>query len=216
MIGKTAFKHLPLLLEGLRLTIGLAILSGVASLFLGTVVGLARVIPFRPLRAAGTAYVEFVRNVPPLIFLFLFYFGLPKTGIVLDGFVCGLLGLSLYTAAFVGEAVRAGIQAVGRGQVDAARSLGFGYPGTIRYVVLPQAFAMVLPPLGSIFISLVKDTALVSTIGVADLMLQAELVESRTFATFEIFSAAALFYLLLIVPLSVGVNALERRQARSR
>lgn len=216
MISGTIIDNLPLFLEGFSTTIWLAIASGLGSLVLGTLIGLLRVVPLAVARIGGTAYVEFFRNIPPLVLLFFFYFGLPRAGLVLDGFVCGLLGISMYTAAFVAEAVRAGIQAVGRGQVEAARSLGFSYMATMRYVVLPQAFTTVLPPLGNIFIGLVKTTALVATIGVADLMYQAQVIESRTFATFAAFTTVAVLYLALIVPLSLGVNTLEHRQARSR
>ena len=204
------------LLEGLRLTVWLTLLCGALSLPLGTLVGLARTAPIRALRIAGGAYVEFLRNIPPLILLFFFYFGLPPFGIRMTGFACGLIALTLYTSAFVAEAVRAGVCAVDRGQVDAARSLGFGYGGALWNVTLPQAFAMILPALGNIGIGIIKNTALVSTIGVADLMLQGEVLESRTFATFSTFTAVAAIYLVLIVPLSIGVSALGRRRDRAK
>ena len=208
--------YLPMLVEGFLLTIRLALLGGLASLGLGIVVGVLGVVPLRPARLISASYVELMRNIPPLVLLFFLFFGLPRAGLALDSFLCGLVGVSVYAAAFVGEAVRAGINAVARGQVEAARSLGFSYLQTMREVVLPQALMIVLPPLGNTFISLIKNTALVATIGVTDLMHQAELVESRTFATFPTFTLAALFYLALIFPLSLGVNTLERRQARSR
>ncbi|MBI3967829.1 MAG: amino acid ABC transporter permease [Chloroflexi bacterium] len=212
----SVFANLPLLLEGFVVTVELALLGGVVSIVIGTVIGLFRVAPFAPLRAIGTAYVEFFRNTPLLVHLFFYYHALPKVGIRLDGFTCGMIGLAIYSGAFVAEAVRAGVQAIGRGQVEASRSLGLSYLQTMRYVVLPQAFTIVLPPLGNIFISLVKNTALVSTIAVADLMYNGEIVESRTFRTFEIFTAIAIMYLILIAPLTFGVSRLERRLARSR
>ncbi|HYC37038.1 MAG TPA: amino acid ABC transporter permease [Usitatibacter sp.] len=214
MTGAQAWPSLSFLLEGFRLTIWLTFLCAACSLPLGAVVGIARSTPVLALRAAGTAYVEFFRNVPPLILLFFFYFGLPGVGVTVEGFTCGVIALTLYTAAFVAESVRAGIAAVDRGQVEAARSLGFGYLGALRYVVFPQAVAMVLPALGNITIGIVKNTALVATIGVADLMHQGEVLESRTFATFSTFTTVALFYLALIIPMSLGVNALDRRRRR--
>lgn len=216
MLGEAIIANLPLFVEGFGTTVWLVVLSVGGSLVLGTLLGLARVVPAAVVRASAAAYVEFFRNIPPLVLLFFFYFGLPRAGLVLDGFACGFLGISMYTAAFVAEAVRAGIQAVGRGQVEAARSLGLSYGATMRSVVLPQAFTMVLPPLGNVFIGMVKTTALVAAIGVTDLMYQAQVVEARTFATFAAFTTVALLYLVLIVPLSIGVNALEHRQARSR
>jgi putative glutamine transport system permease protein len=209
-------ENLSFLMEGFRTTIWLTLITAALSLPLGAAIGLARTAPIAALRFAGTAYVELLRNVPPLILLSLFYFGLPSTGVTMEGFTCGVLALTLYTSAFVAEAVRAGIMAVDRGQVEAARSLGFGYGGALRHVTLPQAIAMVLPALGNIGIGIVKNTALVSAIGVADLMLQGEVLESRTFTTFSTFTTVAAFYLLLIVPLSIAVNAMDRRRKRMR
>lgn len=206
--------NLSLLLEGFWITIALTALCTALSIPLGALVGLARTAPIAIVRAGGAAYVEFLRNVPPLILLFFFFFGLPSVGITVDGFTCGAWAITLYTSAFVAEAVRAGIGAVDRGQVDAVRSLGFGYVGALRYVVLPQAIAMVLPALGNILIGIVKNTALVASIGVADLMHQGEVVESHTFRTFSTFGTVALFYLALIVPISIGFAALDRRRLR--
>jgi putative glutamine transport system permease protein len=206
--------NLSLLLEGFQLTVWLTVVCAALSLPLGAAVGIARTTPVAALRIAGTAYVEFLRNVPPLILLFFFFFGLPGVGITIEGFTCGVLALTLYTSAFVAEAIRAGITAIERGQVDAARSLGFSYAGSLRHIVFPQAVAMVLPALGNITIGIVKNTALVAAIGVADLMHQGEVIESHTFATFSTFSAVALFYLALIVPLSIAVGALDRRRKR--
>jgi putative glutamine transport system permease protein len=214
MISAAVWNGLPLLFDGLVLTILLALSSGLASLVFGTCLGLARSSSISAIAAVGTAYVEIFRNIPPLIILFIFYFALPKLGIIFSGFACGLIGLTLYTTAFVGEAVRAGIASVGKGQIEAARALGHGYIGLMRHIVLPQAFKVTLPPLGNIFISLIKDTALVSTIGVEDLMQQGELLESRTYLTFQVFTVVGIFYIAVIAPLSFGVARLEKRRAR--
>lgn len=216
MIGPEAWANLFHLLEGYRLTIWLTVICAALSLPLGAIIGISRTTPVAALRAAATAFVEIFRNIPPLILLFYFFFALPQIGFRAEGFTCGVLALTLYTSAFVAEAVRAGITAVDRGQVDAARSLGFSYLGALWSVVLPQALAMALPALGNIVIGIVKNTALVATIGVADLMHIGEAIESRTFATFTTFSTVALFYLSLIVPLSLAVNYLDRRRQRAR
>ena len=215
MTGPALASNLSFLLEGFWLTIGLTFLCAALSLPLGAAVGILRTVTVPFLRMAGTVFVEFFRNVPPLILLFFFYFGLPGTGITFDGLTCGTLALTLYTSAFVAEAVRAGIAAVDRGQVEAARSLGLDYLGCLRFVVFPQAVAIVLPALGNIIIGIVKNTALVATIGVADLMHQGEVLESRTFATFSTFTVVALFYLALITPMSIAVNALDKRGRRT-
>ncbi len=206
--------NLSLLLEGFRVTIELTALCTLLCVPLGALVGLSRTAPIAAMRAAGTIYVEFLRNIPPLILLFFFFFGLPGAGITIDGFTCGALAITLYTSAFVAEAVRAGINAVDRGQVDAVRSLGFGYFGALRYVIFPQAVAIALPALGNILIGIVKNTALVASIGVADVMHQGEVVESHTFKTFSTFATVAVLYLMLIVPISLGFAALDRRRMR--
>ncbi len=202
------------LLEGLRVTLELSALCTALSLVAGTLIGIARTAPLAMVRAAGAIYVEGFRNVPPLILLFFFFFGLPGIDITIDGFACGAWAITLYTSAFVAEAVRAGIGAVDRGQVDAIRSLGFGYAGALRHVVMPQAIAIVLPALGNIVIGIVKNTALVASIGVADLMHQGEVVESQTFRTFATFGAVAALYLAIIVPIGIGFAALDRRRLR--
>src|SRR5207253_1799104 len=118
-------------------------------------------------RSLATAYVELFRNVPLLVIIVFLFFGLPRAGLLLSGFKAGVLGLGLYTAAFTSEAIRAGIQAIDRGQAEAARSLGLSNAQTLRHVVLPQAFTVVLPPLGNLTIAMVKNSALVQPIGVA-------------------------------------------------
>jgi ABC-type amino acid transport system permease subunit len=119
--------------------------------------------------------------------------------------------MGLYHGAYVAEVVRGGLLGVDRGQIEAARSLGLSYPQMLRYVQLPQTFRSVIPPLGNIGIALVKNTSLASTIGVAELLYAAEIVESRTFRAEEAFIAATLLYLSLTIPLGIAVNALERR-----
>lgn len=214
-VGKVVIDNLPLLLEGFWITIWLSILSSLISLVLGTVIGVARIVPFRPLRNFGTAYVEFFRNTPLLIQLFFFYHGLPRAGITFSAFESALWSLAIYHAAYVAEAVRAGIQSIHRGQMEAARSLGFSYLATMRYIILPQAFAVVIPPLGNLFIALLKNTSLASTIAVAELLYQGEVLDSRSFRTFEVFTAVGILYLCLTLPLGGFVNLVERRLARA-
>jgi putative glutamine transport system permease protein len=206
---------------GLWVTLQLAVLSLIGSFLLGTVLALFRVAPIPPLRWAGTAYVEFFRNTPLLVQLFFLYFATPYVGIYLGsnesfGFNAAVLGLTLYHAAYVGEIVRGGLLGVDKGQIEAARSLGLSYLGMLRYVQLPQTFRSIVPPLGNIGIALVKNTSLAATIGLADLLYAAEIVESRTFRAEEAYGAVALLYLTLTVPLGFAVNWLERRLAVAR
>jgi putative glutamine transport system permease protein len=194
----------------------LAVLAFAVALVLGVIFGVLRVTPWAPLRAVGTAYVEFFRNTPLLVQTFFAYFGLPAVGIRLPGFAAAFLALGVYTGAFVAEVVRAGILAVNRGQMEAARSLGLSYGQTMRHVVLPQAIATTVPPLGNLAIALTKNTSLASTIAVADLIYVAGIVNTRTFATYEVYGFIALCYLAVTLPMGAAVNAIERRLTRYR
>jgi putative glutamine transport system permease protein len=136
---------------------------------------------------------------------------MPTVGISLAPFLAAVVGLGIYTSAFVAEAVRAGIQAVGRGQIDAARAQGLSYLKTMRFVVLPQAFAMTVPPLGSVSIALAKNTSIASAIAVADLLYSGEVANARTFATYPILATVALLYLVITIPMGGLVSLLERR-----
>jgi putative glutamine transport system permease protein len=175
-----------------------------------------RSVPVRPLRAIGTAYVEFFRNTPLLVQTFFAYFGLGAAGVRLPAFAAAFLALGVYTGAFVTEAIRAGILAVDRGQYEAARSLGLSYVKMMRYVVLPQAFATTVPPLGNLAIALAKNTSLASSIAVADLLYNANLINSRTFATYEVFAFVGLCYLAITLPMSAALSQIERRLTRYR
>lgn len=202
--------------SGLWITVQLSILSLLGSLVLGTVIAILRVSPLTPLRWVGGGYVEIFRNTPLLVQLFFLYFATPYIGIYLGtpetfAFNAALLGLALYHAAYVAEVVRGGLIGVDKGQVEAARSLGLSYTRTLRYVQLPQTFRSIVPPLGNIAIALVKNTSLAATIGVADVLFAGEIVESRTFRAEEAFGAVAILYLLLTIPMGIGVNWLERR-----
>ena len=203
--------------SGLWLTVQLSIASLLGSLVIGTAIALFRVAPVAPLRWVGLAYVEFFRNTPLLVQLFCLFFGAPLIGIRFstDPFEfnvrAALLGLALYHAAYVAEVIRGGLLGVDRGQIEAARSLGLSYTQMLRYIQLPQSFRSVIPPLGNIFTALVKNTSLATTIGVAELLNAGEVVESRTFRAVEAYGAVALLYLALVLPLSAGVNWLERK-----
>jgi putative glutamine transport system permease protein len=211
---KVVVDYWPQFLSGLGVTLQVSVLSLLLSIILGGVLGILRVTPIAALRTISGGYVEFFRNVPPLIHLFYIYFALPRVGIVLSSFTTGVVGLTVYHAAFVAEILRAGINAVGRHQVESARALGFNYLGAMRYVILPQAVAIVLPPLGNLFISLIKTSSLVAAISAADLMYEAEILNERTFRTFEVFTFAGLVYLALTMSLGAALHSLEGRLAR--
>lgn len=202
----------PALLDGLLVTLQVAALSLVLSLLLGLVLVALRVIfPTRVTRALVATYVEAIRNVPPLVLLYFIFFALPHAGLVLDPFTSGVLGMTIYHTAFVAEVLRAGVEAVGRPQLDAARSLGLNAGQALRYVVLPQAAIVVVPPLGNLAISLTKTTSLVAIISVSDLTYQSQILVSDTFRPFELFAAAGAVYLLLSLGLGQATRAAERR-----
>ena len=217
MPGGIAFEFPELYFTGLWLTIQISIFGLIGAIVIGTLVALFRVSPLPPLRWIGAGYVEFFRNTPLVVQLFFYFLGLPLLGFRFSTdtfesiFRAASVGMALYHGAYVAEVVRGGLLGVDRGQIEAARSLGLSYTQMLRYVQLPQTFRAVIPPLGNIGIALVKNTSLASTIGVADLLFAAEIVESRTFRAEEAFIATTILYLLLTIPLGIAVNALEKR-----
>jgi aspartate/glutamate/glutamine transport system permease protein len=208
-------ENLDLYLEGFKNTIIASLIALVGSFLLGNLIAVMRIAPLKPLNWLGSIYVEFVRNIPVLVIAFFFYFGLPTIGIEFDGLTAGAIALTIYTAAFVAEALRAGIMAVPKGQMEAGRSSGLTYNQTMRLIILPQAIKIVIPPLGNQFINLVKNSSILGVIAGLDLMYQADIVSSNTFVVFEVYIFVALFYLILTVPLSLGVGYLEKRLAKS-
>lgn len=203
-----------LLGQGLLVTLEVSALAFVLALALGVVIATLRVAPARSLRAAGTAYVEFLRNIPLLVQLFFLYFALPSIGVRLDAFLCGVLALGIYSSAFVAEAIRSGIAAVPRGQLEAGLSSGMRYATAMRLIILPQAISKTIPPLGNTTLNLIKNSSLVSTVSVLDILGTAQLIGARTFQYVPMFVGAAVCYLILTLPTAALVNALERRFAR--
>ena len=211
--GRAVVENLPLLLEGYRTTVVVSVLAMLVSLVLGTLVASLRTSGVRPLVWLAVAYVEFFRNTPLLIQLYFYFFGLTRLGLRLSAFEAGVAALGIYTGAYVAEVLRSGILSLDRGQTEAARALGLSNLQALRFVVLPQAIRTVLPPLGNLGIALVKNSALVGSIALADLLYVSDLVQSRTFRTFEVFTAVIVFYLSLTLPLALLISRLERRLA---
>lgn len=201
-----------LLLQGLGVTFQVAGVSLVLAFAFGVSAALLRLSPSWAGRSVALAYVELIRNTPLLIQLFFIYFVLSP---VLDigRFTSAVLALSLFEGAYASEIIRAGIVAVDKGQWEASRSLGLSTPLAYVHVILPQALRRMLPPLTSQAISLVKDSALVSTIAIYDLAMQAQVVVADTFLTFEIWFTVAAMYLVITLGLSLVVRRLEERFA---
>jgi putative glutamine transport system permease protein len=205
------------LAQGLLVTLEVSGLALVLALVLGVLVAVARVAPSPALRGAAATYVEILRNIPLLVQLFFLFFALPTLPLFpirLDAFTCGVLALGVYSSAFVAEAIRSGIAAVARGQMEAALASGLTYATAMRLIILPQAFAKTIPPLGNTVLNLIKNSSLVSTVSVLDLLGTANQIGARTFEYLPMFAGAAIGYLILTLPTAYGVNVLERRTAR--
>ncbi|MFC6616381.1 amino acid ABC transporter permease [Deinococcus radiophilus] len=205
-------ESMPYLLEGARLTLIITAVSLLAGIIIGTLVALARLSGIAPLRWLATAYIELIRGTPLLVQIFLIYFGLPQiTGINMEPLPAGLLAFSLNSGAYVAEIMRSGIQGVPRGQTEASLSLGFSPRDTMRYIVLPQAFRRVLPPLVNEALNLLKNTSLLSAIALVELTRAGQIVAARTYKPFEMYLAISIVYLAMTLVLSFVSNRIEQR-----
>ncbi|GLZ87932.1 ABC transporter permease [Metapseudomonas resinovorans] len=214
VVGVTRHWKLGPLFWGLWTTLWISVVSGALGLVIGLFTGLCRLSNNPTLRDLSTVYVELVRGTPLLVQIFIFYFFI-GTVLNLSREFAGVAALALFTGAYVGEIVRAGVQSVARGQNEAARSLGLTGAQSMRHVILPQAFKRVLPPLAGQFISLVKDTSLVSVIAITELTKSGREAITTSFSTFEIWFCIAALYLVINLPLSQIASRLERRLAQS-
>jgi glutamate transport system permease protein len=202
--------------DGVVGTLAITGVSAAGALALGTVLDAMRVSPVPSLRAGGAVYVETFRNFPLPVVVVLFAFGLPKVVPVNDFFTLLCLGVALYHAAFVCEALRSGINSVGVGQGEAARALGLGFRQTLTLVVLPQAFRTVIPPLGNVLIALTKNTSIAYAVDVTDITNVSETVTTQTVDPLGALLGAAVCYLVLTLPTGLYLGRLERQQAFAR
>ncbi len=209
------------------MTIKLTVLSAVGALVLGTVIAVMRVSPVRVLQAAGTAYVTLVRNTPLTLIVFFCAFGFyitlqyrigaQNSPIDVQNFRWGVLGLAIYHAAFVAEALRSGINTVPKGQSEAARAIGLDFRASLTAIVLPQAFRGAIAPLGNVMIALTKNTTVVATIGVAEASyLMRGMIEFRPDLIYAIFAIMATGFVVLTLPIGVLFTTLSRRLAVRR
>lgn len=196
--------------SGFKYTIYASLLALVFSLIIGTLMAILQLSHNRVIRSLAKAYVAFFRNIPLLIIVMFFYVVAPMYFYSFDGFQAGTIGLTIYTSAFIAETVRSGIQTVPKGQMEAGLSSGFSYGETMRYIVLPQDFKIVVPPLGNQFINLIKNSSILAMVAGLDLMYQGDLIASTTFNTFDTYIIVGLFYLILTLPLSYLMNYLDK------
>ena len=231
------FDNFDVFVGGFWLTLQLCILSAIGALIVGTIIAVFRISPVPPLRAVGTAYVTVFRNVPLTIVFFFAAFALPalgsngdflripgftaifsRLGIDLPYFRFAIIALSLYTGAFICEALRSGINAVPAGQAEAARAIGLTFSQNIRFVVLPQAWKAAVVPLGSVIIAMIKNSALAGFFGVVGDLSNSgyALITVRSEPTIPVMIGISIGFLIMTVPLGILLDRIEKRRAVAR
>lgn len=207
-------ENFDLILDGFWNTIQLTAVSAAIAFVVGTLVAIARVAPVAVLRGVGIAYVTIFRNTPLLVLILITYYGLPEIGINFGFFIMITMAMGLYTAAFVAEAIRSGINGIDVGQAEAARSIGMPFSMTMSQVVLPQSFRLVVPPLASVLIALTKNTSLAAVFGIAEATFRMRgLTNDYATERFVIFFGIALGYVIIVELISFGASHFEKRWA---
>ncbi|MCH5465134.1 amino acid ABC transporter permease [Levilactobacillus tujiorum] len=201
------------LLYGLGQTLLCSLIALIFSLIIGTFFALLEESPSKGARRIARAYIELFRNIPLLVITMFFYVVFPLYVVKMNGFTAGTIGLTLYTSSFIAETVRAGIQSVDTGQMEGARANGLTFWQAMRYIVLPQAFRYVIPPLGNQFVNLVKNSSTLAFVGGFDLMYQGNVIASSSLETMAAYSAVGVLYLIITMPISYYMRYLEKRLA---
>jgi glutamine transport system permease protein len=203
---------LPILLKGLQVTLYIFVIAIILGFLIGLLVALLRLAPIKILNWIAKAYVDAIRGTPFIVQLFFIYFGVNSLNLIsLDSTTAGIITVAINAGAYFAEIIRAGIQSIDKGQTEAARSIGFTGTQTMRYVVLPQAFRRMLPTITNQSIISLKDTSLLSVIGIADLTQQGQIQASATFEAFKIWLAVGVIYFIIIYLLTLIANFIERR-----
>jgi polar amino acid transport system permease protein len=208
-------KYYLFFINGVKFTIFLAFFTVLIGFVLGILLALMRLSNKKILNIISAAYVEFIRGTPILVQLYIVFYGLPHIGITLPDSIAGIIALSVNSAAYIAEIVRAGIQAVDKGQMEAARSLGMPHSMGMRFIIIPQAVKNILPALGNEFITVIKESSIASIIGIHELMYNADTVRGNIFRPFEPLIVAAIMYFILTFSLSKLVGVFERRMKNS-
>jgi glutamate transport system permease protein len=211
-------EQFPLYVQGFLQTLRICVFAAVGALVIGTILAGFRVSPIPPLRMVGSTWVTVFRNTPLAVVLFAVAFGLPELGSNGSYFTFGVIGLTCYTAAFVCEAVRSGINSVSAGQAEAARAIGLTFSQSLSLIVLPQALRTVVPPLGSVIIAMIKNSAIVGAFGVGgDLFANGvQLTSAQGYAAAGVLTGVLLGYLVLTIPGGLLLGVLERKVAVAR
>ncbi len=202
----------PVLLKGLQVTLYIFLIAILLGFIIGLVIALLRLAPLKILNWIAKAYVDAIRGTPFIVQLFFIYFGINSLQVIsLNSTTAGIITVAINAGAYFAEIIRAGIQSIDKGQTEAARSIGFTGAQTMRYIVLPQAFRRMLPTITNQSIISLKDTSLLSVIGIADLTQQGQIQASATFEAFKIWLAVGVIYFIIIYLLTILANFVERR-----
>ena len=203
---------LPYLIQGALITIEITLMAVGIGFFIGLFAGIARICRIKALRIIATIYADCIRGTPLLVQIFLIYFALPMLiHTQINPFVAAVTACAINSGAYVSEIFRAGIQAIDQGQFEAGRSLGLSWWQTMYYIILPQAFHNILPPLGNEFITMLKDSSLVSVIGFEELTRRGQLIIAQTYASFEIWMTVAALYLIMTLAIAKFVSFMEHK-----
>ncbi|MDM0781238.1 amino acid ABC transporter permease [Clostridium perfringens] len=213
-------EYFPVFLEGAKWTLIISAITVILGALLGTILCFMKrskfsIFKVKILRVISTAYVEVVRGTPLLLQIYIVYFGLPSFGIQLEVLPSCIIAISLNSAAYVSEIIRAGIDAVDKGQLEAARSLGMTEGMAMRLIILPQAIKNILPAIGNEFVAIIKESSMASTIGVAELMYSSKIVTGATYKGFEPLIVIAMFYFVMTFSLGRVMSYVEKRLSKS-
>ncbi len=218
-------RYYPYFLEGVKNTLIIAAMSVVLGVVFGTLMAIMRMCRIKPLKWIAVAYIEFVRGTPLMVQLMFIFYGLPMVGIEFPDvpwipnfsrFMAGIVAMSINSCAYVAEVIRSGIQSVDEGQMEAARSIGFKYGESMKLVILPQAIRNILPALGNEFVTVIKESSIVSVIGISDLMYGTNGVIALTYRSLPCLAVAACLYFILTFISSRLVALLEKRMKHGR
>ena len=208
--------------RGIGTTLQITCVAVIIGVLVGLIIALCKISKFKTLRAISSVYIDVLRGTPLMVQVLLVYIGLPyfmQQTVGIEGFkwssalVVSMVVCGINSSAYVAEIIRAGLQAIDKGQTEAARSLGMSYWQTMRFVIVPQAFRVIIPALGNEFITLIKETAILSVITITDITRSSMLWASSTFIYFPAYIGTAIVYMILTIPLSKVMNLLERKLA---
>lgn len=211
MTVESLLTYLPLYFKGAGYTLALSFFSIIIGVALGSLLAIAKMSKNPFLKKPASAYIQLVRGTPMLVQLFIIYYGLYVINIELPDFMSGVITIALNSAAYIAEIIRAGIQAVDKGQMEAARSIGMSYKKAMRKIIYPQALKNILPTLGNEFVTLIKESSIISVVGMNDLMYNAQVVAGATFSPFLPYVIVAVFYFFMTTGASKIVNTYEKR-----